>query len=139
MFKIIKIFTLFSFVLCIHINASAQQNWKDINTVEEVCTYYPETIANMLDQFNLDYPGLEKVKQEHKKGNVINACNELLSYYKNGNTASDLGKTLPEKTCQTKAETGDKSPTSPMAIATGIIKAPITTRSGLGFPIGIVS
>ena len=62
MFKIIKIFTLFSFVLCIHINASAQQNWKDINTVEEVCTYYPETIANMLDQFNLDYPGLEKVK-----------------------------------------------------------------------------
>ena len=105
MFKIIKIFTLFSFVLCIHINASAQQNWKDINTVEEVCTYYPETIANMLDQFNLDYPGLEKVKQEHKKGNVINACNELLSYYKNGNTASDLDKTLPEKTCQTKAET----------------------------------
>ena len=104
MFKIIKILTLFAFILCIHKNASAQQDWKTINTVEEVCTNYPETIANMLDQFNLDYPSLEKVKWEFENGNVVNACNELLNYYKNGNTASDLRKTLPKKTDQTKAE-----------------------------------
>ncbi|GBF20756.1 MULTISPECIES: alginate lyase family protein [Arenibacter] len=105
MFKIINTLLLFGFVLCIHKNATAQQDWKDINTVEKVCTNYPETIENMLDQFNLDYPGLEKVKWEFENGNVVNACNELLNYYKNGNTASDLRKTLPKKTDQTKSET----------------------------------
>lgn len=105
MFKIINTLLLFAFVLCIHKNATAQQDWKDINTVEEVCTNYTETIENMLDQFNLDYPGLEKVKRDFENGNLVNACYELLEYYKNGNTASDLRKTLPTKTELTSAET----------------------------------
>ena len=84
MFKIINTLFLFAFVLCIHKNATAQQDWKDINTVEEVCTNYTETIENMLDQFNLDYPGLEKVKRDFENGNLVNACYELLEYYKNG-------------------------------------------------------
>ncbi|SHF24507.1 Heparinase II/III-like protein [Arenibacter palladensis] len=104
MFKIIKPLSLFIFIFCIQKNVTAQQDWKAINTVEEVCSIYPWTIANMLDQFNLDYPGLEKVKQAHISGNMVQACHELLDYYKNASTAMDLRKTQPAKTNLSIAE-----------------------------------
>ncbi|MEZ4970365.1 MAG: alginate lyase family protein [Flavobacteriaceae bacterium] len=101
----IKPLLLLVFLLCIRTDAIAQHSWKGITTVEDVCTYYPETMTNMLDQFNLDYPGLDKVKQAQESGNLITACQELLSYYKNGNTSIDLRKTPPTKTDRTKPET----------------------------------
>lgn len=82
-------------------NLSAQQNWQDITTVHEVYKAYPDVIENMLDQFNLDYPGLKKVKKAYQKGDIEKACTSLLEYYKNGNTASYLRREQPEMTNQT--------------------------------------
>ena len=81
----------------------AQPGWREIVTVEEICSAYPEVMQNMLNQFNLDYIGLEKVKAANENGNLVEACNELLSYYKNGNTASFLRVTQPEKSSKTDA------------------------------------
>ena len=81
----------------------AQPGWREITTVEEICSAYPEVMQNMLNQFNLDYIGLEKVKAANENGNLVEACNELLSYYKNGNTASFLRVTQPEKSSKTDA------------------------------------
>ncbi|MBC8769300.1 heparinase II/III family protein [Arenibacter sp. BSSL-BM3] len=98
MLKIIKPLSLIILFFCITTQLSAQQNWKSITSVEDLITSYPETIENMLDQFNLDYIGLEKVKLAHSNGNMLEACNELLAYYKNGAMASDLRKETPLKT-----------------------------------------
>lgn len=84
-------------------NAFTQKKWQELTTVEDICTYMPETMKTMLDQFDLDTPGLEKVKQAHAKGNLVQACKELLSYYKNGNTAAYLRKTQPPTTQKTVA------------------------------------
>ena len=98
MLKIIKPLSLFILFFCITNQLTAQQNWKNITTAEDLITSYPETIENMLNQFNLEYTGLEKVKLAHSNGNTLEACNELLAYYKNGAMASDLRKEIPTKT-----------------------------------------
>jgi len=74
---------------------SAQSTWQKIVTVEDLCKAYPEQMQTMLDQFNLDYKGMEKVKHAYQKGNIQLACAELLNYYKTGNKAENLGKVQP--------------------------------------------
>ncbi|MBU2906457.1 heparinase II/III family protein [Arenibacter algicola] len=98
MLKIIKPLSLTVLFFCITSQLIAQQNWKSITSVEDLITSYPETIENMLNQFNLDYTGLEKVKLAHSDGNTLEACKELLAYYKNGAMAADLRKEIPTKT-----------------------------------------
>ena len=68
----------------------AQKSWKDIVSVEDVCEYYPGVMKRMLDQFDLDRPGLEKVKAAYTDSNTVDACKYLLSYYRHSNTATDL-------------------------------------------------
>ncbi len=84
-------------------NLSAQSDWQKITTVEDVVEAYPEVIKDMLGQFNLDYTGLEKVKEAYEKGNIEKACIELLKYYKNGNTAEYLRREQPVQSEQTVA------------------------------------
>ncbi|MCK0148149.1 heparinase II/III family protein [Arenibacter sp. F26102] len=98
MLKSIKPLSLIILFFCFTMQLTAQQNWKSITTVEDLITSYPETIENMLNQFNLDYTGMERVKLAYSNGNVVEACNELLAYYKNGTMASDLRKEIPTKT-----------------------------------------
>ena len=68
----------------------AQKKWQDISSVEDVIKSYPKEIDKIFTKLNLDYPGLEKVKAEYDKNNVAAACQNLLAYYKNGNTANYL-------------------------------------------------
>ncbi len=82
----------------------AQPNWQNIVTVKDICAAYPDQMKKMLDQFNLDYPGLEKVKKAYEKGDLEKACSALLDYYKSGNTAEYLRKEQPAKTNQTTAD-----------------------------------
>jgi len=79
------------------------QNWQQIQTVEEVCKAYPDQMKKMLNQFNLDYKGMEKVKQAFEKNDIPLACTELLNYYKNGNTAEYLRKVQPAISVKTDA------------------------------------
>ena len=79
-------------------NSIAQQNWQDITSVNNVCKNYPEEINKLFTKFNLDYPGLEKVKAAYKEGKIVTACQYLLDYYKNGNTVSYLRVEQPSVT-----------------------------------------
>ncbi len=79
------------------------QNWQQIKSVEDVCKTFPEQMKTMLDQFNLDMKGMEKVKQAYESGEITEACRHLLDYYKNGNTASWLRKEQPLKSEKTEA------------------------------------
>jgi len=85
-------------------NGIEQSKWKEITSIEEVCEAYPETMQTMLDQFNLDYPGLEKVKAAYGNDELVNACQSLLDYYKNSNSMSELRKEIPAKSDRTVAE-----------------------------------
>lgn len=77
-----------------HINLTAQ-NWKAITTVEDVCEVYPEKMYEMLSAFNLNYPGLEKVKKAHADGLLVEACKLLLDYYKKSDSGVHLRRELP--------------------------------------------
>ena len=57
-----RIFLTSCILCCIHLNVLAQKNWREITSVEEVCEYYPEVVKTLLNQFDLDHQGLEKVK-----------------------------------------------------------------------------
>jgi hypothetical protein len=85
-------------------NLYAQKKWQELTTVEDICAYTPETMRTMLNQFDLSIPGMEKVKQAHTNGDLVEACKQLLVYYKNGNTASFLRKSQPIATNETVAE-----------------------------------
>lgn len=99
-----KLLLLFILLVFISLNTSAQKKWQDLTTVEDICAYMPETMETMLDQFDLNKPGMEKVKQAHEKGDLVQVCKQLLAYYKNGNTAAFLRKTLPPASTKTVAE-----------------------------------
>ncbi|HEV7348620.1 alginate lyase family protein [Telluribacter sp.] len=95
---------LFIFFVLISADTFAQKKWQELTTVEDLCSYMPETMKTMLDQFDLDTPGMEKVKQAHSNGDLVQACKHLLAYYKNGNTASYLRKAQPSATNRTVAD-----------------------------------
>lgn len=90
--------------ICIAPGALAQKKWQHLTTVEDICTYMPETMKTMLDQFDLDRPGMEKVKLAHTKGNLAQACKQLLAYYKNGTTAAHLRNAQPPVSRKTVAQ-----------------------------------
>jgi hypothetical protein len=78
------------------------QSWQQIQSVEEVCKAYPKEMNYIFENMNMDYPGLEKVSSAWKKGNLEEACRNLLEYYKAGNTAQHLRKMQPEKSSKTE-------------------------------------
>ena len=99
--KIKSIYLLFAFLIISGMLSA--QKWQEIKSVEDVCRAYPDEMKRMLGEFNLDYPGLEKVKAAQEKGNLTEACEYLLSYYKNSENALHLRKSQPAATGQTNA------------------------------------
>ncbi|GHB83063.1 alginate lyase family protein [Persicitalea jodogahamensis] len=99
-----RLVLLFVFLLFALPDTFAQKKWQDLTTVQDICSYAPETMKTMLDQFDLDTPGMEKVKQAHQNGDLVQACKYLLAYYKSGNTANFLRKPLPSASNKTVAE-----------------------------------
>lgn len=83
---------------------SAQLNWKQITTVNEVCEAFPERMKSMLQAINLDLNGLRKVKQAYENDDISLACMQLLDYYKEGNSASSLRKEQPLASNKTDSE-----------------------------------
>jgi len=105
MFKITRIFLLACILFSISGIGIAQKSWEKITTVEDLYKSYPGIVKNMFDQFNLDYQGLEKVKTAVNSGHMVDACNYLLAYYKDGNMAPDLRREKPPITGKTVALT----------------------------------
>nr|MBI1230743.1 heparinase [Cytophagales bacterium] len=99
----IRLPLLFFFIGTFCISAFAQKGWQDIRTVEDLVESYPETVKSMFDQFDLDHPGLEKVKEAHTRKDLITASTELLAYYKDGNQVPELRREQPAMSKRTVA------------------------------------
>jgi hypothetical protein len=82
---------------------NAQKSWTEITTAEDLCKSYPETVKTMFDQFNLDHQGLEKVKEANEDRDLVQACNYLLAYYREGEMAQEVRMEQPGKTDKTVA------------------------------------
>jgi len=82
----------------------AQKDWKNIISVEDVCEAFPVVMKNMLEQFDLDYPGLEKVKNAYENGDIVEACKSLLDYYRNSKISPYLRREQPQETDKTDPE-----------------------------------
>ncbi len=63
----------------------------DITTVEDLCRLKPEIVQELFDRINLDYPGLEQVKQAVDNSDWPAACRALADYYRHSDTAEKLG------------------------------------------------
>ena len=74
---------------------SSQPDWKEIKTSGDFCKSYPEKVEFIFKNLNLDFPGLEAVKQSYAKGETANACRLLLEYYRNTKSASLFKKEVP--------------------------------------------
>ncbi len=98
--KSIKIFLLLIFFNGYFNFTFAQLNWSAINSVEAVCQAYPEQMKHLINELNLDYPGLEKVKSAYQKNQLALACENLLDYYKTNNSNPELRRPTPAVTNQ---------------------------------------
>jgi len=74
---------------------SAQQRWQKIKTIEEVYSLYPERVNHLFQSLDLDREGLQPVKDAVNKGQVVDACNALLAYYRTSNNAKYLHRAQP--------------------------------------------
>lgn len=75
-----KILVYLSFLM-IPVFPAISQNWQEIRSVDQVCAAYPDKMEYILQQINLNYPGLEKVKRAWEKKELAKACSLLLDYY----------------------------------------------------------
>ncbi|MCY1719026.1 heparinase II/III family protein [Prolixibacteraceae bacterium Z1-6] len=98
----VKSILLFAVGLSLSLALHAQ-HWQKIHTVKDICEAYPAYMQALLDELNLNYAGLEKVKEANEKGDVEKACTELLLFYKNGHTAQFLRREQPAITNKTEA------------------------------------
>ena len=103
MLKITKSILLTGILIAIPGFVNSQIDWREITSVEDLCGSYPETMKSMFEDFNLDYPGLGKVKAAYNSGDMVDACIHLLDYYRNGNMAPELRREQPVKADKTEA------------------------------------
>lgn len=89
-------------ILCLFgsLTTNAQTDWKKVQSVEDVCTVYPEQMKYIFQNLNLDYPGLQDVKSAYAAGNISQACKNLLDYY---SRSSRIKKDLPATSKQPTA------------------------------------
>jgi hypothetical protein len=72
------------------------QNWQQVVTAEDACKTYPDKMKYIFENLNLDYKGLEKVKEAYSKNDLQGACSLLLEYYQTSNSAKRLKKEQPK-------------------------------------------
>lgn len=82
---------------------SAQNKWKQLVSVEDICRAYPQKMTEMLNQFDLERPGLEQVRAGVVNDDLVSACSALLEYYESGSTAEHLRRDPPQETTATVA------------------------------------
>ncbi|MEA3364263.1 MAG: alginate lyase family protein [Candidatus Hydrogenedentes bacterium] len=85
------VINLFFAVLCSFAFAG-----EEIETLEQLCQTHPERVEGLFAALNLDHPGLESVKEAVASENWPAACEALLTYYREGDTASWLRAERPK-------------------------------------------
>lgn len=69
--------------------------WKKIQTVEDICSVFPERMKSLLHQLNLNDIKYTEIKSAFENGQIEVACKFLLDYYLQGNTANFLRREIP--------------------------------------------
>lgn len=80
-----------------------QKAWPSIITVTDLYENHETLLLNLFEEINLDYAGLEKVKQSYEEGEMVKACNFLLDYFETNGYAEHLRKEQPAQSNQTIA------------------------------------
>ena len=75
--KTLKYFLPVVFFSLLNHSVVAQKSWKDIVSTEDLYMSYPALVDQLFDDINLDYPGLEKVKEAVAEGNRADAQERL--------------------------------------------------------------
>lgn len=70
-------------------------NWKEIKTIEDVCTYYPDRVDYIFKNLDFENNELEDVATAYNKKNIVKACQLLLKYYNNKFSERAGKKILP--------------------------------------------
>ena len=94
---------LFS-LICFSLNTLiGQKAWPSISSTEDLYANHEGLLLHLFDELNLDYPGLEKVKQSFKAGKIVKAGDYLLDYFETNGYANHLRKEQPTRSNQTVA------------------------------------
>ena len=80
---------------------AALPDWQEMTSVEDVYSVFPERLENILQSLNLETEGLEKVKREYERGNIVDACKYLLDYYKDAEIKSLVSREAPKVSYET--------------------------------------
>ena len=86
-------------MLCILLLAShCCFSWagEHIETLEQLCEAHPERVQALFSALDLEYPGLEGVQHAVEAEDLPAACEALLTYYREGDTAFWLRADRPE-------------------------------------------
>ncbi|SOE20783.1 Heparinase II/III-like protein [Spirosomataceae bacterium TFI 002] len=98
------LFGLIVILMATPLKSISQMQWKEIKTSNDLVLSYPKELEKTLLLLDLNKAGLEKVKLQYQSGNLGNACDELLAYYKNNGKVDYLRKPVPKVTNQIVAE-----------------------------------
>ena len=71
-------------------------DWQEIHSFEDIWEHYPEKIHLVISSVDANYPGLEAYKSFLEDGDTLSAVNELLDYYKTGESAQWLREKVHE-------------------------------------------
>lgn len=114
--------------LTAQIENTTLNNWQQITTVEDVCKAFPQRMRQLLEEIDLDFEGMDKVKQAYESGNIITACSYLLDYYRKASTVSYL-----RRDCPTRSEKiDDKADTLLQNIFTFYMQTDKVPRDAMG-------
>lgn len=83
------------------LSAQVPPNWEALKSVENICRIYPDRMEALFQAIDLDRDGLAPVKRAYDQGNLVQACRELLRYYRSGQTADFLRRDLPSISSKT--------------------------------------
>ncbi|SFT12623.1 Heparinase II/III-like protein [Zhouia amylolytica] len=89
-----KFITIAFFLICsfLHRQPAHAQHWKEIKTVEDLNTNYPELINHLFSRIDLTYDGLDVVDSVLRQNDTIEACKLLIQYYQHNRNGSKYRK-----------------------------------------------
>ncbi len=73
-----------------NVMAAKKQDWKDVTTVAETVSAYPQKMKQLMHALDLGRPDLQHVREAWENDDLEGACRALLEHYRTGNTAEWL-------------------------------------------------
>ncbi len=65
-------------------------SWKEVILIHDLWSHNPEIIRYLINRLNFNYPGLESAKLVLEKGDTLSAVQEIINYYRGGDSTEWL-------------------------------------------------